>query len=348
MSLLWSGRNKMKLLTIIKKPSPTYQNNLRDSARNPEKIMDGYQPGSAKAFGFIKGISQFTSVIMRKRNARKLFSNGVFLDASMTLEAAIVLPLVLFFFLNLGCAIEMIRLHSNLQLALWQIGRELSVYEYVVDSGEQPGEEEQENNWWKKLGGIAVGIVYVKNRLIDLAGKEYLENSPLTKGTDSLLLAESEIFGDGDIMDIVVTYSVSPWSKLVGFSSFRMANRYYAHIWNGYELSGETDKNQKEQMVYVTANSAVYHLYRDCTHLQLSVQPVAADEIEGRRNQNGGKYRPCDKCVGDSHTNILYITREGDCFHSDRQCSGLKRTVYSIKITDVEDLRLCSRCEQRK
>ena len=58
----------------------------------------------------------------------------------MTVEASIVLPLILFFFMNLASSIEMIRLHGNLQLALWETGNELIVYGYALDSGTLPDE----------------------------------------------------------------------------------------------------------------------------------------------------------------------------------------------------------------
>ena len=49
------------------------------------------------------------------------------LSAGMTVEAALVLPLCLFFLLNLGYLLEMIRLHNNLQLALLETGNKISL-----------------------------------------------------------------------------------------------------------------------------------------------------------------------------------------------------------------------------
>ena len=39
--------------------------------------------------------------------------------ASMTVETALVLPLFCFFMIHMGSAIEMMRLHGNLEVALW-------------------------------------------------------------------------------------------------------------------------------------------------------------------------------------------------------------------------------------
>ena len=42
---------------------------------------------------------------------------------SMTVEAALVLPLFCLFVISMGNAIEIIRLHGNLEVALWNAGR---------------------------------------------------------------------------------------------------------------------------------------------------------------------------------------------------------------------------------
>ena len=50
--------------------------------------------------------------------------------ASMTVETALVLPLFCFFMIHMGSAIEMMRLHGNLEVALWDAGRLPSFLRY--------------------------------------------------------------------------------------------------------------------------------------------------------------------------------------------------------------------------
>lgn len=340
MSLLWSGRQdaKMKLSTNRTKPSPACQSNCRDSARNPAKRQKGSRVCPQVQCRFIEGISSLTS-------GTGLFSCE--LDGGMTVETAILLPLMLFFFLGLGCAIEMIRLHGNMQLALWQAGRELSVYGYLLDGGEVPDAGEDEDGWWKDFGERVFASTFVKNRLTKLAGKEYLESSPMTKGPAGLTLWESDLLGPGDTIDIIVTYSVTPWGGLPGLRSFRMANRYYSHLWNGYELGEETEKSEETQMVYITRDSSVYHLYAECTHLRISIRAVPAGEIGEERNQEGGRYRACEKCGNGQSRSVLYIAAWGDCYHCNRDCPALKRTVYLVERKEAEGRRLCGRCGER-
>ena len=330
MSSSWSGGNQIKSLVKKGKPSPTHQKYFSDSARNPDASPDGGSCRPSVLLRFVEGTSPFSSL-----------SRSV--GAGMSVEASIVLPLFLFFFLNLGCAIEMIRLHGNLQLSLWQIGSRMSVYAYALDSGEL---REGNDGWWRDLAGIAVSATYVKGQVISSAGAEYLNSSPLVDGGAGLQLWESEIFGDDDTIDIVVTYSVSPWSGLIGFRPFRMANRYYAHIWNGYSLSGTGETGETTRIVYVTENGAVYHLSMECTHLRLSVREIPFAGIEDIWNQGGGRYYPCSRCANGGPRSTLYITDEGNRYHYDRDCSGLKRTVSSMTIEQAEEAgyRPCSRC----
>lgn len=332
MSSSWSVKKNLKLPTINQNPSPTCQRKkyLQNSARNSVSAVDDSESHPSTVSRFMERTFLFASLSEK-------------VNASMTVEASILLPLFLFFFLNLGCAIEMIRLHGNLQLALWEIGSKLSVYGYTVSSGEVPEDDSGEEDWWKELAGTAFASSYVKAQMIKTAGEEYLNHSPLTNGAEGLQFWESEIFGSGDEIDIIVTYSVSPWSSIIGISPFRMTNRYYAHIWNGYGLSGEEENTQ---IVYITASGTVYHLTKSCTHLQLSVSQVSASGVDDVRNQYGGKYHPCARCAKGNSPSFFYITTEGNRYHYDRECSGLKRTIYSISIEEAteEGYRACSRC----
>ncbi|MCM1190123.1 MAG: hypothetical protein NC541_12600 [bacterium] len=241
------------------------------------------------------------------------------------MEAAIVLPICLFFLINLGSAVEMIRLHNNLQMALWDAGSRLALYGY----------EQSENEAASWVSGF-----YIKNRILDYLGENYLDASPLTAGEKSLQLWESDML-EGDRLDIRLTYSVGPAISLTGFRMFRMANRYTVHLWNGYDL---TENAEEVQIVYMTENGRVYHKDRNCTHLRLSVQAVARESVDQARNRWGGRYSACEKCAEASLPDILYVTVEGARYHWRDDCPGLKRTVLSVPLTEAADYPCCSRC----
>ena len=323
MSFLWR-KNKSNSLTNYGNPSPTDQD-----------IGTGFAQNLKKTVHIFIEETLLCTFLTRK------------LRAGMTVEAAVALPVFLFFLLNLSCAIEMIRLHGNLQIALWETGHRLAIYGYALGNEEalRSMESEDGDSWWKELAGIAFSYTYIKNQIVDYLGEKYLAMSPLNHGVDGLQFWESEVLRHNDEMEITLTYGVSPWCSLTGFFPFRMANRYYAHIWNGYDIVGGSGGDEEELItVYVTETGRVYHRDRNCTHLCLSIQEIAAGTVGYYRNENGGKYSECEKCHKETATGVLYIAREGDCFHYSRDCSGLKRTVFAVLLKDADDYRPCSRC----
>ena len=113
-------------------------------------------------------------------------------------------------------------------------------------------------------------------------------------------------------------------------------------IFSGYyprDSDRETEK--KDEIVFVTKRGTVYHRRADCTHICLSIKN--ADAV--REIIRGGRYRPCDKCIRRTgNMSVLYITAEGDCYHSRLSCSGLKRTVRAVYLSEIPGVRPCSRC----
>ena len=66
------------------------------------------------------------------------------------------------------------------------------------------------------------------------------------------------------------------------------------------------------------------------------------EEAEAKR------YDPCDKCISNDvdDTQTYYITETGDHYHSRLGCSGLKRQIDAIVMSEVQTMgyRPCSRC----
>lgn len=300
MALLWSEKNNLKLFTISGNPSPTNKTNLKDFAQNLLRS--------------IKGLSLFT-----------VFSKK--LKAGMTVEAAVALPVFLLFFLNLAGLIEIMRLHGNLEFALWGTGNEAALYGSVLED---------------ETVSSVLSVLYLKNQIVEALGSEYLEQSPLMDGVSGLQVWTNLLQDEKDILDVTVSYSVAPLSGFIGFPAFQMKNCYYAHLWNGYEIPENAEAGE---IVYVAETGTVYHKNRNCTHLLLSIQQVNSDGIKERRNQWGRAYGPCERCACGTMPDRVYITSEGECYHYSDGCSGLKRTVHAVTLAEtLGKYRSCSRC----
>ncbi len=114
-----------------------------------------------------------------------------------------------------------------------------------------------------------------------------------------------------------------------------------SRAWVGAKINESTD----EQIVYVTETGTVYHKIPGCTHIKLSIETTTYDAVKDLRNSYGGKYSPCEKCgKGAKYAGVLYITETGDRYHTSIKCSGLKRSVTGIKISEVGERGKCSRC----
>ena len=61
--------------------------------------------------------------------------------------------------IHMGSAIEMMRLYGNLEVALWDAGRQVGIYGGILNAGDA-GEKEDNDD---RLGTVAVSYTYVKN-----------------------------------------------------------------------------------------------------------------------------------------------------------------------------------------
>lgn len=110
-----------------------------------------------------------------------------------------------------------------------------------------------------------------------------------------------------------------------------------------------TGEEQKAEFVYLAETGRVYHIRETCTHLCLSTQSVKYGMLEHLRNQNGAKYYPCEFCgKGKNYTvqSTVYITKEGNRYHSDSRCHGLLRKVHKATLEEAvaEGRTPCKRC----
>ena len=112
--------------------------------------------------------------------------------------------------------------------------------------------------------------------------------------------------------------------------------------WNGYQ-DGE-DTEGEDELVYITELGTVWHRSATCPYLQLSIQYVPYTGLGNMRNESGGRYHACERCVIGTTMTGIYITQYGDRYHNSLNCSGLKRTIKAVRLKDLGRLRPCSRC----
>ncbi len=265
------------------------------------------------------------------------------LTGSMTVEASFVLPLFIFFFVNIMTLFNITQIQSQIEGALHQAGSELGLMAFDLQSGEQVILGEGGSTGLKAIAG-AGGILLAREDMRRAVGAQ-LDRSVVSGGFDGISFLQSRVLAGSDIIDLVLDYRVHPMIPVIGFSEIPIEARYYGHAWTGYDISGgfEHEENE-EEMVYVTEHGEVYHRNIDCVHLLIKVESVSFSDLPLLRNKDGRKYTACEYCGGAIGGGNVFITGYGDRYHSSVNCRGLKRKIYTIPISEVGGRRPCSAC----
>ncbi len=143
-------------------------------------------------------------------------------------------------------------------------------------------------------------------------------------------------------VNICVEYKVKLPIPLPGNYSAKYAENIKMSAWNGYQ-DGE-DTEGEDELVYITELGTVWHRSATCPYLQLSIQYVPYTGLGNMRNESGGRYHACERCVIGTTMTGIYITQYGDRYHNSLNCSGLKRTIRTIKKSQTAGKRGCSKC----
>ena len=179
---------------------------------------------------------------------------------------------------------------------------------------------------------------------MDIYRVQVQRQSQLRERVEELGMLRS--FGESGAEEVQLP-DVYLWSPAVSFVSLPpvvLTGSVKVHAWTGY--SGEEQgQGQAEEMVYVAQTGSVYHRSPDCSYLALSIEAVSREDLPRRRNEDGGSYSPCERCIREGQIpSSVYITGSGDRYHSQITCSGLKRTVRMVERSEVAGWRACSRC----
>lgn len=245
--------------------------------------------------------------------------------AGITVEAALVLPVFLFALLWLPYSLIVMGTQVRIQQALEQSAMEIARYGQV-------GDVLSEDIELPDMPGNLSGSVYGSFRTASILGYENVKNSCIKNG--ELLVVDK---GEDGMVELCANYPV----EIPFFPAARtvwMQQKSRRRAWSGRD----------EDMVYITKTGSVYHLYLDCTYIRHNPRAVSLSAIEKQQNSDGDRYTPCRICCkGGVGSGTVYITTEGNHYHSSAACSGICKEVIAIPITEVGDRPLCSRCGAR-
>lgn len=256
-------------------------------------------------------------------------------NGTLSIEAAILLPLFLTGCIFAMCFSEIFRLETIINQAMFNCSKVYAQYAGLL------GKNEIDSNILAEMGISGVGIYDMSKYVLNDIGENYKNNSIISADRNKFSFYHSSI--SSEYIDLIVTYRVEFKVPFMKIPSIPIIQRCRFHSWSG---KAEKESGSDDEMVYITPTGSVYHKSMNCTYLRLSIEKVSADELDDLRNSNGGKYYPCEKCMKKSSgESIVYITNMGTRYHRNLNCSELKRTIQTVKLSDViNSRRPCSRC----
>lgn len=250
-----------------------------------------------------------------KRTSPRIFAG------SITVEAALAVPL--FFFAV---------------LALLYMMEVMAVRTYIRSGMQYAGKKAAEEAYVKRI--ITPG--QLESDIVEAVGSARLNRSIVENGSGGIHCEQSRMSSGTAILDIRVTYAVRLPIPVFPVPPVPMEEAMRLKGWTGYERGGFSGSDDKT--VYTTETGVVYHLDYHCTYLELSIRMVSAESVEDLRNESQGKYYACERCTHGHSSGGVYITDYGDRYHTSLSCSGLKRTIYAVPLSEAAGKGVCSKC----
>ena len=245
--------------------------------------------------------------------------------ASVTVEAALTIPLFFMAVLALFYMLEVMSIRTNIRCGM----------QYAAKAAaEQAG---------------ATGIASVSDLRADIVhaiGAERLNRSIVVDGAAGIQCEESKASALTGIMNLKVRYEVKLPLPVFAVPPVSMEESMRVKGWTGYVRTW--DSGASEEIVYLTETGMVYHRDYHCNYLDLSIRAVSYADVSSLRNEDGGKYYSWEYCarggMGSGQTGYVYITDYGDSYHTSVGCSRLKRTIYAVPLSEAVGKGACSKC----
>lgn len=238
--------------------------------------------------------------------------------ASLTIEAACVLPVFFIALCTMVSVLDCYRIQSVVKTSLHQSAMELGMYAYM--------ENDMENNALNTI----LCTSYAQNKL------------PKLEENVSVSMVGSSYRDHRIRLTAAINYEL--WFSIFPISMVKMVNVSEVYSWVGQSSSDLDDADSVYSMVYVAEHESVYHISASCSHIDRQIYQKKKKGLQGT-------YVACETCCKGKEitgNDVVYYTKTGYCYHVQRDCSSLKRTIRVVALHQVGDLSLCERCRKRE
>lgn len=285
-------------------------------------------------------------------------------SASITVEAAICLPVFLFAALILLAPIRMLDERRKLQNVMEAAAKDLALAAYAENMLEEKGGALLNR---RQLSGSSAGKAEgaISETLLNGINTGAAAARILTSMNGSVFqspyFTRCEVLQD-DMIALELHYEMRFPFRIFGKDGIQMSSVVNRRAWTGAEggrgsgryasgkgadEDGYSRDADGERVVYVGQTSTVYHKQRSCHYLANVLKPVDAETIDRRRNASGGKYHACESCKPGKHGQV-YIMESGTAYHGSESCRAIGAYAREVRLEEVEHLGPCSYCSGGK
>lgn len=319
------------------------------SLQVPKKFPLKYENTCCKSG---KRVLPFTFHEKWMREGRKAGAAEESREASMTIEAAICLPLFLFFAAALMQPLHWLNRQRQVQTKLESVCEGLAQYAYVEE--DLKGRPEREEADWAEQEGLeeTAGLY---SMISETAGGLWLwKKLQAYTGTAKMKKAEMQSEDANLLLTVEYQEDIPFFNGLAGGMEIHAAvkRRKWTGLDGKLKEAGAGEELQEEgagtEWVYVGAGMGRYHLYRDCHYISNQYEAVSASEAAQMKNAYGTRLTPCNRCGAKGDNGIVYITKAGEHYHSSKDCSAMAAYVRKVRKDEVEYLGVCSYCLRKK
>lgn len=270
------------------------------------------------------------------QNRERTILNASSAKASLTVEAALVLPFFVLTLLSLSYLINIMALYTTLQIQLEETARKISSSSYIYLDLETSLPDSNI---------ISSEIIHSLFMSQDI--KKSCRTSHIEGGENGILFYHSKI-DKADTADIVITYYISiPFISKLNLH-IPVAQRCHFKLFTGNHNTYDNTNN--DSIVYMTAHGTVYHTNKYCSYLIKYAKILDKNslfEYEAISHQKFSLCSACEKNFSAQNTSVIYISKTGSVYHYSRNCYYLTSHIYECYFKDIEKhYPLCLRCRE--
>ncbi len=269
--------------------------------------------------------------------------------ASLTAEAAIALPVLLFAMYLLIFPMRVMEAERRLQNRMETAAKQLTLAGYIEKAGKSvlKLDNDYKETLEKVLDGAEEG-----------AAMAYVLTTPGIQALDCVTFNEKTAIMSGEegadpsMVHLEVDYR--PAWPMTCFSFLTAPKTMTAHrrAWTGsaggrgrdqYGVPLEEEEGEEDRMVYLGRTSTVYHDDPRCHYLSNDLMSADASQMGDLRNTGGARYHACPSCKPGS-AGTVYYSASGTAYHSSESCKAITAYARAVHYHEVEGMRACSYC----